>query len=368
MPRQAWLDVFRGLAVVGMFLVNYPGSLSNVYWPLVHAGWHGATPADFVFPAFLFAVGVSISYSALSLHRSSKHLLRTPYCRIFPRTLIIFALGLALAGFPNYDLATLRVTGVLQRVAICYLIAAVLFLNTGRRTQAAVAVALLVGYQALMMHAAAPNCGAAWLTRECNFASHVDRLVLGGRAGAGSHDPEGLLSTLPAIVTTIFGVLAGQLLQSKRADRQKTAVLVAAGVFGIIAGLAWHPWFPINKSLWTSSYVLLTAGVSCLLIALCYAANRVAWWATPFQSLGVNALAAYVMAELGSRILVADGWWHLPYRDGRPGANLQTFLYERLFSSWTDPYTASLLYAVAYSIILVALMTSLLPLQRYIRL
>jgi predicted acyltransferase len=180
MPRQAWLDVFRGLAVVGMFLVNYPGSWSHVYWPLVHAGWHGATPADFVFPAFLFAVGVSISYSALSLH-----LPRTPYCRIFRRTLVIFALGLALAGFPNYDLATLRVTGVLQRVAICYLIAAVLFLNTGGRTQAAVAVTLLVGYHALMMHAAAPSCGAAWLSRRMQFRRPPRSPRVGRTGGSG---------------------------------------------------------------------------------------------------------------------------------------------------------------------------------------
>ena len=363
-PRQSWLDVYRGIAVAGMFLVNYPGSWANVFWPFVHADWHGATPADFVFPSFLFAVGLSVTYSTLSLS-DREHIEPSVYLKIAGRTAIIFGLGLLLGGFPSFDLATLRVMGVLQRVAICYFVVAVLFLKTGWRSQAAMAAALLIAYFALMTYVPVPGCTVERLSKDCNLASYIDRLVLGGRAGAGRHDPEGLLSTLPAIATTIFGMLAGRWLQARRCDHQKVAVVIATGLCGIVAGLIWHPWFPINKTLWTSSYVLLTTGVSCLVLALCYALNRVGWWGLPFKILGVNALAAYVAAEFGARILVG---WHLPLRDGRQGANLQTFLYERLFIPWTDAYTASLLYAVSYSIVLIALMTPLFRLKLYIRL
>ena len=365
--RHSWLDIYRGIAVAGMFLVNYPGSWSTVYWPLVHAGWHGATPADFVFPAFLFAVGVSVTYSSLSVSGPERTELPL-YLKISRRTAIIFVLGLFLSAFPDFDLATLRITGVLQRVAICYFVVAVLFLRTGWRTQAALAVALLVVYFVLMTHVSVPGCGSEVLSKDCNLAGYIDRLVLGGRAGAGSHDPEGLLSTLPAVATSIMGALAGRWLQAERHDRQKIAFLFIAGLCGIVAGLAWHPWFPVNKTLWTSSYVLLTAGVSCLVLALCFGLNRVAWLGMPFQILGVNALAAYVAAELGARIMTADGWWNFALPDGRRGATLQSMLYERLFIPWADPFMGSFLYTLAYSIILVALMFPLFHLKIYIKL
>jgi predicted acyltransferase len=344
--RMVSLDVFRGLTIAGMILVNNPGTWESIYDPLEHAAWHGWTPTDLVFPFFLFIVGVSVTLALGKRAEGSEG--RAIYVKILRRTAIIFALGLVLAGFPDYDLSTLRIPGVLQRIAVCYLLASLLFLHTRWRAQAAVAAALLVGYWALMALVPVPGFGAGMIdSKEANLAAYVDRALLEGHLWqyAKVYDPEGVLSTLPALATTLAGVLTGHLLRSRRGDAEKVSAMFAAGAAGVVVGWAWHHWFPINKPLWTSSYVLFTAGLALQLLAACYwlvdIHGRRAW-AKPFLIFGSNALIVYFLAELAGRVI---GLPLFP-RAGGSRAGLQTIIYENLFASWAAPHNASLMYAV----------------------
>jgi predicted acyltransferase len=338
MSREAWLDVFRGAAVAGMLLVNHPGSWATVYWPLVHADWNGVRPADFVFPMFLFAVGLSLNYSSMSPWQGKGYGALT-YAKILRRAAFLLILGLLLNGFPTFDLASLRLTGVLQRIAVCYLFAALVFLHARLVAQICLIVGMLAFYHVLMAMLPVPGCGAGSFTRECNLVSHIDRLLLGQRLPADSHDPEGLLSTLPSIATTLLGSLAGQMLRSAQPQSSKVVLLSAAGLAGVLAAVAWHQVFPINKNLWSPSFVLLTAGVSSLFVAILFAFRRSPFlrWAAPIRFLGANAIVAYVIAEAGDRLLAVTG--------------AQQRIYEWAFTSWFEPFQASLLFALAYSLV-----------------
>jgi predicted acyltransferase len=342
--RMVSLDVFRGLTIAGMILVNNPGSWEAIYSPLEHAAWHGWTPTDLIFPFFLFIVGVSITL-ALGRRAESGGTKRDIYLKIIRRSLIIFALGLFLAGFPRYDLSTLRIPGVLQRIAVCYLIASVIFLNTKWRTQAVIAASLLLLYWAVMVLIPVPGLGAGDLSMEGNLAAYVDRTLFGLHTWKPLYDPEGLLSTLPAIATTLAGVLTGHYLRQRCSELEKVAGMFVAGAALVVAGWAWGFWFPINKALWTSSYVLLTAGLGLQLLAVCFwlvDIKGVRRWAKPFLIFGTNALAIYFLSELFSRIISLVTFTRA---DGSQ-VDLQTFVYENLFASWTPPKSASLLFAI----------------------
>ena len=254
--RLLALDTFRGVTIAGMILVNNPGTWDAVYGPLRHADWHGWTPTDLIFPFFLFIVGVSIAL-ALGRRAASGGSQGKLYLKIVRRSAIIFALGLVIYGFPYYQLSTLRIPGVLQRIAVCYLVASIVFLKTGWKGQAIIATLLLVAYWLLMTLVPVPGYGAGDLSMEGNLAAYVDRQLLAGHTWKPLYDPEGLLSTVPAIATTLFGVMAGSWITSKRESLEKTAGLFVAGAAGIIIGWAWGGWFPINKALWTSSYTVL---------------------------------------------------------------------------------------------------------------
>ena len=345
--RLLSLDVFRGMTIAGMILVNNPGDWGSIYAPLEHASWHGWTPTDLVFPFFLFIVGVSITL-ALSRRAETAGSKRDLYVKIIRRSLIIFALGLFLGGFPSFDLSTIRIPGVLQRIAVCYLVASVIFLNTDWRKQFYVAAALLVGYWALMTLVPVPGFGAGLLdSKEGNLAAYVDRTVFGQHVWrfAKVYDPEGLLSTLPAIATTLAGVLTGHLLRSRREPFEKVSAMFVAGTACAVAGWAWHYWFPINKALWTSSYVLFTAGLALELLAVCYWLVDVKGykrWALPFVVFGTNALILYFLAELSANLISIIG-----YNRAGVWVPLQTLLYDGLFASWLAPKNASLAYALA---------------------
>src|SRR4051812_9801377 len=291
--RMTSLDVLRGLTIAGMILVNNPGDWEAIYSPLEHAPWHGWTPTDLVFPFFLFTVGVSINL-ALARRAESGGSKRDLYVKIIRRTVIIFALGLFLVGFPHFNFATTRIPGVLQRIAVCYLIASLIFLNTKWRAQALIAAALLLIYWAVMKLIPVPGFGAGNLEMEGNLAAYVDRQLLGGHTWKPLYDPEGILSTIPAVATALCGVLTGHLLRSGRAPAEKAAAMFVAGLSGVIAGWVWNFWFPINKALWTSSYVLFTAGLALQFLALCYWLVDIKGyraWAKPFLIFGTNALA-----------------------------------------------------------------------------
>ena len=362
-PRLLSVDALRGLTVAAMVLVNNPGTWSAVYGPLQHAAWHGWTPTDMVFPFFLFVVGVSIALAlGPALERGAGGL----PVRVLRRAAVIFALGLLLHALPFFPLATLRIPGVLQRIAVCYLLAALLVGATrgarGWRVQAVTAGALLVGYWLLMTKVAAPGQEAGDLSPDGNLAGYVDRLVLGSRhiwQATRVYDPEGILSTLPATATTLLGVLAGHWLRAGqvagRAGAQIVGGLAVGGVAAAALGWLWGLSFPVNKPLWTSSYALLMAGLAALVLAACHWVIEVRGrrgWAAPFALLGVHALTLFFLSSLMAKLLFI-------VRVGAGGPRLQTWLFEHVFAPWASPVDASLAYALAYVLLWWALMWAL---------
>jgi predicted acyltransferase len=347
-PRLLSVDALRGLTVAAMVLVNNPGTWRAVYPPLRHAEWHGWTPTDMIFPFFLFVVGVSIPLAlGPRLERGTRGL----PLRVLRRAAAIFALGLLLHAAPFFALATLRIPGVLQRIAVCYLLAALLVLATGGargwRGQAVVAAALLLGYWLLMTQVPAPGQVAGDLSPAGNLAGYVDRLVLGTRhiwSVSKLYDPEGILSTLPATATTLAGVLVGHWLRAGRPAARLVGGLAAAGAGAAALGWLWGLVFPVNKSLWTSSYALMMAGLAALALAGCYWIIEVRGrrgWARPFALLGVHALVLFFLSSLTAKLLVV-------FRAGEGGPRLHAWLFEHLFAPWASPVNASLAYALAY--------------------
>jgi predicted acyltransferase len=369
--RLLSLDVFRGLTVAAMVLVNNPGTWSHIHWPLAHAEWHGWTPTDLIFPFFLFIVGVSITLSFArkiendgssgnhpDLHGQRDSVgQRDLLLSIGRRTLILFALGLVLAGFPRFDFSTIRLPGVLQRIAVCYFVSSLIFLKTRWRTQALIAASLLVIYWLLMELVPVPGYGAGDLSKEGSLASYIDRLVLGPHIWKQGkvYDPEGILSTIPAIATTLCGILTGHWLRSRRSSLEKAGGLFFAGVSMVAAGWTWALSFPINKSLWTSSYAVFTAGMALLLLGFCYwliEIKNYRRWSWPFVVFGVNAITLFVGSGLMAKLM---GLWKIPRTNGTNG-NLQTFIYEHLFAAWAAPPNASLLYAISFLLLWLLLM------------
>jgi predicted acyltransferase len=354
--RLVSLDVFRGITIAGMVLVNNPGTWSSIYWPLEHAQWNGWTPTDLVFPFFLFIVGVSITL-AFARRVEEGAVQRALYLKVVKRSAIIFGLGFLLNLIPNFDFATVRIPGVLQRIAVCYLITSLIFLKTKVRTQFVIALVLLVGYWLLMTRVAAPGFAAGDLSKEGSLASYIDRVVFGAHVWrqAKVYDPEGLLSTIPAVATTLFGVLTGHWLRSERTRWDKVAAMFVAGAAGVALGWAWNSFFPINKALWTSSYVLFTAGLALQLLALCYwliDINGFRRWAWPFEVFGVNALALFVGSALMVKLMALI---KIPQSDGTRIAS-QGWIFRNLFLTWASPINASLFYAIAFILLWLFLM------------
>jgi predicted acyltransferase len=376
--RLLSLDVFRGMTIAGMVLVNNPGTWSEIYSPLKHAEWHGTTPTDLVFPFFLFIVGISITL-ALGKRVEVGGINKDIYLKIFRRSLIIFALGLFLAIFPFYnftkgewfDFSTLRIMGVLQRIAVCYLVASLIFVRTNWKQQVIIAGALLLVYWALMTLINVPGCEVtSFNDKACNLAAYIDRLVLTENhiwRSAKVYDPEGLLSTIPAIATTLAGVLCGHWLRREKNDYEKVAGLFFFGVVAMAFGWAWSFWFPLNKPLWTSSYVFYTAGLALCFLGFCYWLIDIKGyrkWAKPFVIFGVNALALFVFSGLLSKLLgiikVGTG------ADGN-SIGLQQWIFDSIFLPFAAPINASLMFAVSYILLWLFLMWLLYRKQIYIK-
>jgi len=358
--------VFRGLTVAGMVLVNNPGTWRHVYAPLRHADWHGWTPTDLVFPFFLFIVGTAIPF-ALGPRVARGEPRDRLALRAVRRAAVIVALGLLLHALPYFELSTIRIPGVLQRIGVCYLAVALAFLWTGWRAQAAIAAALLLAYWAALALVPVPGFGAGDLGKEGNLAAWIDRTVLGPHIwrAARVYDPEGILSTAPAIATTLAGALAGHWLRAGRTPARLIGGLLGAGAALVALGLAWGEVFPINKSLWTSPYAVFTAGAALLALAACYwvvEMRRWRRWTPPFAALGVNALAVFFLSTLLARLLVLI---RVPAGDGR-SRPLQAVLFEAAFLPWAAPEIASLAWACAHVLFWTALAWPLL--RRGIRL
>ncbi|HEY0367559.1 MAG TPA: DUF5009 domain-containing protein [Pyrinomonadaceae bacterium] len=349
--RLVSLDVFRGITIAGMVLVNNPGTWEHIYWPLEHAQWNGWTPTDLVFPFFLFIVGVAIPLAFARRIESGggkRHL----YLKIVKRTLIIFAIGLFLNGLPYFGLAEYRIPGVLQRIAVCYFFASIIFLNTKVRTQIAITIGLLIGYWLLVRLVPAPGFAAGDLTKEGSLPSFVDRVVFGKHvwAQARVYDPEGLLSTIPSIATTLIGVLTGTWLRTEKTRYEKAAGMFVVGAVCVAVGWAWNSFFPINKALWTSSYVLFTGGLALQFVSICYWLIDIKGyrrWAKPFEVFGLNAIALYVVADV---IAISLGTVKVG------NATLGGWIYDHIFASRASPLNASLAFAICFVLVCLALM------------
>ncbi len=376
--RLASLDVFRGMTVAAMLLVNNPGSWGSIFPPLAHAEWHGWTPTDLIFPFFLFIVGVTTALS-LSIRRTRGASDRDLIRNIVRRATLIVLCGLLLNAFPFYTWGSvegvedptlvqrvldrfehLRFAGVLQRIGIAYLLGALLTLRTRKRTQWIVIATLLVGYWALLTLVPVPGTGrlgAEVLDQPSQtLAAWTDRLLLGEKhiwKSSRTWDPEGPLSTLPAIATVMLGVLAGSALSGRERLAERMASLFAMGGLGTVAGLIWSWIFPINKSLWTSSYVLFTAGVAAMCIAtLLWLLEResdrevapvMPLWARFFLPFGLNPIVAFVGSGIMARLL--SSMLKVNTSSGR--ISLQNFLYAPLKTAF-EPRLGSLLYALLF--------------------
>jgi predicted acyltransferase len=352
--RLIALDAFRGMTIAGMLLVNNPGTWSAIYPPLEHAPWHGWTPTDLIFPFFVFIVGITTHLSLAARERQgAAHGAIT--AQILRRGALIILLGLLLQAFPYLPLTRiteLRFPGVLQRIGVCYLAAALLARDRSTRSVVGIVAVLLFGYWALQTLVAPP--GVAVPTIDVpgeTLSAWIDRTVFGSHLWQQSKtwDPEGLLSTLPAIGTCLLGVLAGRWLATGTPLAERLNRLFAAGAIGMVAGLVWNWVFPINKNLWTSSYVVFTAGMACVAIATCAWLIEIrGWrrWAAPFVTYGLNPITAFVGSGAMARVL---GLIHVPMAG--ESVSLQQAVYRSAFASWLSPRNASLAYAIAFVVL-----------------
>lgn len=370
--RLLSLDVFRGMTVAGMLLVNNPGTWSAIYPPLAHAPWHGWTPTDLIFPFFLFIVGIT---TELSLHarRQRGDDERAILQQILRRGALIFLFGFLLSGFPFFTwppalegasfvervvhrIEHWRVMGVLQRIGLAYIIGGLLTWRTTVRQQIALLAVILLGYWALMTLVPVPDTGVAGrfvLDKPDQLLSAwLDRTILGTDhlwVGGKTWDPEGLLSTLPAAGTMICGTFAGKwiAMQSRPLSERLTG-LFAVGALAMMAGSVWHWVFPINKNIWTSSYVLFTAGIGAVSLATCmWIIDVQQWrrWTQPFVVYGINPMLAFLGSGLMARGIASLWTW-----DAGNGTRMsaQGFVFKTVFASWLPPREASFAYAVAF--------------------
>jgi predicted acyltransferase len=379
-PRERLLslDVFRGMTVAGMLLVNNPGTWSAIYDPLEHAAWHGWTPTDLIFPFFLFIVGIT-TYLSLGARRARGDDDRAIRAQIIRRGALILLFGLLISGFPYFTwgevagvadpsfgqrivdrLLHWRIPGVLQRIGLAYTVAALLTLRTTLRQQIVILAALLFGYWIVMTALPVPGegtIGALLLDQPSRtMAAWMDRSVLDWSArGLGNHlwgatvrwDPEGVLSTIPAVGSVMLGNLAGRWIAERRPLTERLAGLAASGAIAMMLGLMWHWVFPINKSIWTSSYVLFTGGVAALALATVMWIvdfNRVRRFTTPFVVYGVNPIVAFVGSAVMARCIYSI--FKVTYAGER--ISLQQGIYRTLFASWLSPENASLAFALAF--------------------
>ncbi|GAC1484599.1 MAG: heparan-alpha-glucosaminide N-acetyltransferase domain-containing protein [Gemmatimonadaceae bacterium] len=371
--RLVSLDVFRGITIAGMLLVNDPGTWSAIFPPLEHAAWDGWTPTDLIFPFFLFIVGIT-THLSMSARRARGDDDSALVKQILRRGIIIYLLGFAIAMFPFYQWGTIdslpnatawdriifriehvRILGVLPRIGIVYICAGLLTLKTTLKQQIVIVAALLFGYWFAMTLIPVPGenaIGAVLLhTKDRNLAAYLDRLILGTNhtwIGSVTFDPEGPMSTLPAIGTAMLGVLAGRWIALKQKSLlERITGLFAAGSIGMMLGLMWNWSFPINKNLWTSSYVIFTAGMACVALAtIMWVVDfcNVKWWTKPFVVFGVNPIVAFVGSSVIARLIYT--LWHVNY-NGTPTA-VQDAIYQSVFLPWLPPRVASLAFAICF--------------------
>ena len=349
--RLVSLDAFRGITNAGMILVNNPGDWGHVYPPLLHAAWHGWTPTDLIFPFFLFIVGVAMPFSfgrRLSLGDTKLKL----WWHVIYRSMMLIALGMILTGIPDFNFGHKLLLDVLQRIGVVYLFAATIVLLAGRVTQAVAAVFCLVIYWILMMVIPVPGYGAGVLAPDGNVLKYVDQLLT-----AGWHDHgEGILSLIPSVSTVLIGSLTGIWLRTGRNPYEKAVWMFAAGAVGLVAGAIMDASVPINKLLWSPSYVIFTAGFALQVLAFCYLLIDILnyrRWSMPFLVLGMNAIAVFFLSSLAGKLLYPVG--------------VIPWIFNNLFASWLPPYTSALGYALCYVLFWLLIMSILYKKRIFIK-
>jgi predicted acyltransferase len=339
------LDVFRGSTIAGMILVNSQASPEDAYQPFVHAPWHGLRFADTIFPAFLFIVGVSLALSIAARVRRGEspggliaHAARRS-ALLFAAGVFIDALQFPYGTFPFFTFEHhLHLAGVLQKIALCYFVAFLVYLHGGIRGAIVAIFVLNLVYLALLFYYPVPGCGPSLLTTACNFPGYLDRIVLDGFTWDDStrQDPDGLGTLLPSISSVLFGVVAAQVLQSASQPHRRVLRLLGGGVGLIAAGAALATWIPVNKPLWTTSYAVLTAGLAAVGLAvwLCVVeAKPGRRWFKPLEILGLNPFVAYMISRPVTNVI----------KGHFGGMSLYTDVLRRVAS----PPAASILFATA---------------------
>jgi predicted acyltransferase len=348
--RIVALDAFRGATIALMVLVNDPGSGKAIYGPLEHAEWNGWTITDMVFPSFLWIAGAAMTLSMAKRVTSTDGEL---FRQALRRAAIIFALGLFIYLFRSFDFSTMRVLGVLQRIAICYAIGSAIYLTSGIRGQILWIVSLLAVYWLIMKLIPVPGYGPGDLDVGHNIANYVDSIVLGHHnyRRTATWDPEGIISTLPSIATFLLGVMAGHVLRLRNFDLSERIMrLFVVGNALIAVGLICNIWLPINKKLWTSSFCLFMAGLDFVLLAwFMWLVDHRGYQrhVRPLVIMGMNAIAVYMASELLSEVL---GW--IRVTDGAGRVSLHTWIYEHLFAPLASPINASLIFAIVYTLLM----------------
>jgi len=374
--RLLSLDVFRGVTIAAMLLVNNPGTWESIYPPLRHAEWNGWTPADLIFPFFLFIVGITTHLSIQSRKRRGDDE-RTIVRQILKRGALIILLGLAFSAFPYFPLSRiihLRIPGVLQRIGLTYALGALISLRTTTRQQSLIIVAILIGYWCIMTLVPVPGTGGVpgyqlLDTPSATLAAWLDRALLDGHLWVNSvtWDPEGILSSLPAVATVLLGILAGKVIAERLNDiHVKLNTLFAVGAIGMVVGLMWNWVFPINKNLWTSSYVVFTAGAASVTLATCIwlvDIKRITCWIKPFVIFGTNPIFAYVGSLVLARVIYS--LIKVPFRGAV--VPLQTVIYQTAFASWLSPQNASLAFALSVVLFWLGLLTILYRKQLFFK-
>jgi predicted acyltransferase len=333
------VDILRGITIATMILVNTPGDWNHVYTHLLHADWHGLTPTDLIFPFFLFIVGISISFA----YKNAKNE-KSTYKKITVRSLKLVALGLFLNLFIPYfpfitDLNTVRIPGVLQRIGIVFFVSSILFLNYNWKTILVISFALLIGHWLFTGFIAFPNGNTPTFDRAPNnWANYIDFQLLQNHTWQKDYDPEGVLSTITSVVTCLIGILIGRILQLNKEN--KTSLLIISATFLLISGYVWSLWFPLNKALWTGSFVLVTAGWATFFLAIVYYLSDVKniKFGRIFKYAGTNAITIYFVS-----ILISKSFYLTALNEEH---SIHSYLYTNLFANPCDnPELASLLYA-----------------------
>lgn len=332
------VDLLRGFTIVAMILVNTPGDWSHVYQPLLHAEWNGLTPTDLIFPFFLFIVGISIYFS----YKNKPNTVPT-YRKITIRSLKLISLGLFLNLFVPYlpfitDLSTFRIPGVLQRIGIVFLISSILYLNCKPRTLLFISIAILISYSIFLGWIPFPNGTLSSLDRTPNnWANYIDLKVFGQHMWQADYDPEGLLSTLPSIVSCVTGILIGKLLDGPTPLRYLTRAIVILLATGYLLSI----WIPINKALWSSSFVLVTCGWGTLILTIIYYITdvRKLSFGAIFKQVGMNAIVIYFLSSL-----ISKSFYLIPIGESH---SAHSWLYHKLFTfPIISQELSSLLYAL----------------------